>query len=104
KKNTSYEKIKMTATVVNVRSSPETSHTIISSATSGDTYKLIESTDSWVKVSLSDGEGWIYAELTDQKSSNSSESNEGTSEKQSSDNATSNGGNLNGVNIILDPG
>src|SRR5699024_4899228 len=104
KENASSEKVTITATDVNVRSGPGTSHSVISSATSGDTYKLIESTDSWVKVSLSDGEGWIYAELTDQKSSNSSGSNEGTSEKQSSDSATSNGGNLNGVNIILDPG
>lgn len=102
----SSNEVTITATDVNVRSGSGTEHSVISSTTSGDTYKLIESKGNWVKVEQSQGDGWIYAELTDQAPSGSSgdaekmstDKNNKSSEKKSSD------GTLNGINIVLDPG
>src|SRR5699024_11985006 len=51
KENASSEKVTSTATDVNVRSGPGTSHYVISSATSGDTQNHIQSTSCRMNVS-----------------------------------------------------
>ncbi|MBY7144914.1 N-acetylmuramoyl-L-alanine amidase [Virgibacillus sp. NKC19-3] len=94
--------ITVIANNVQVRSGPGTNHSVIASASSGDTYNTIETAGDWHKVSLANGAtGWIAAWLTDAAtSSNESEAavpaNHESAEKSS--------GSLEGYTIVLDPG
>jgi len=89
------EEVRVTASGVNIRSGPGTNYSIISSATSGDTYRLMETSEEWIKISLENGSGWIAADLTS-KSSTDNQIQEVASQPVN--------GSLAGYNIVLDPG
>lgn len=102
----SSDKVEIIASGVNVRSGPGTNYSITGSTTSGDTYKLIEATDSWVKIGLANGSGWVAAELTSLASSsaNSDQSSEPATEGSNDSIKNSDNGSLSGYTIVLDPG
>src|SRR5699024_2196431 len=89
------KEVRVTASGVNIRSGPGTNYSVVGSATSGDTYHFIESSGDWIKISLSNGSGWIAANLTDQA----------TADNQVQEIVSqSTTGSLAGYNIVLDPG
>lgn len=104
--NRSSNKVEITATSVNVRSGPGINYSITGSTTSGDTYELIETTDSWVNISLGDKNGWVAEELTNLVTStnNNNQSPESTIESSNDSNESEANGSLSGYTIVLDPG
>jgi N-acetylmuramoyl-L-alanine amidase len=112
------QSVTVTATGVHIRSGPGTNHSIIGFTTSGDTYKLIESSGDWHKVNLEDGSsGWIAGWLTDSGVTNETAEESSQEESANTENETEpeetesktagvNTTNepLSGYNIVLDPG
>jgi len=47
---------------LNVRSSPNTSSSIITKVNPGETYELLEETAGWFKIKIASGEGWISSQ------------------------------------------
>ena len=95
---------------VNIRSGPGENHSIIGSASSGNTYNVAESAGEWYKVSFKDGStGWIAAWLTSegaksQASELETEEAPASKTKSTSTDQQPSNQSLEGYNIVLDPG
>ena len=56
----------VTTTTLFVRSEPTTESSVISMIPEGEDYLVIDETDTWAKISMEDGEGWVskdYVEI-----------------------------------------
>ncbi|MCJ7841616.1 N-acetylmuramoyl-L-alanine amidase [Lederbergia sp. NSJ-179] len=92
--------VTVTTNEVRIRTGPGTAYNIIGSASRGDRFDLIETSNDWHKISLADGStGWIAAWLTNTNT-----------ESQPAENSYSNPfegvteDSLEGYNIVIDPG
>ncbi len=56
----------VTATILNIRSEPNTSSTILNKLTQGQSVKLLEIKDGWYKIQSENVTGWIAAEYAKQ--------------------------------------
>ncbi|MEN1966778.1 N-acetylmuramoyl-L-alanine amidase [Lentibacillus sp. N15] len=98
---TSTETVTVTSDDVRVRTGPGTEYDIIGYTTTGDSYTLLETGNSWFKVALDNGEiGWIASWLTD----NASEQQATTKNEQEVAAKATTNGSLSGYTVVLDPG
>lgn len=99
----SQKEVTVTASDVRLRVGPGTQHDIMGYTSKGDTYKLVETSNDWHKVSLDDkSTAWIAAWLTN-TDSDSNQPAKTTTDKNTKATKQSNGS-LNGYNFVLDPG
>jgi len=60
----------VTADILNVRSEPNTSATVINKLKNGQTIKLLDVKDGWYKITFNEITGWIAADYTEEYSDN----------------------------------
>lgn len=109
--NVSVKNVTVSANSVRIRSGPSTDHQMIGSTNQGESFQLLDTTDDWHQISLSNGNtGWIAGWLTTLSSDNTTASEQSNpvavkavvtdtpapKEKKSQS--------LAGYNIVLDPG
>lgn len=98
------KQIHVNADSVRLRSGPGTDHSIIGHTSNGDTYKLAETSGDWYKIVLDDDStAWIAARLT-KEGADTEDSSASKSKKTSDESSDQTKANLEGYNIILDPG
>jgi len=108
------EAIQVHTNGVHIRSGAGTNYAVISTAQSGNTYDLIETSGDWYHIMLDDGStGWIASWLTDTPTASAADSTENTSEEpspiirekeQPQQKKQNLNGSLEGLTIVLDPG
>lgn len=92
------EEVTITAEDVRLRSGPGLNYHIISYTNSGESFELVDSDRDWLKIVQADGStAWVAGWLT----SHSEASSQSTVKHLK---ATNTDGQLNGINIVLDPG
>lgn len=91
----SSEKVKITANSVRLRSGPGINHPMISYANVDETFELIDTRDDWLQIKRADGTtAWVARWLTNKGATKTS--------SQTTEKITNN--DLNGINIVIDPG
>lgn len=112
--NDSLNDVSITATGVRIRSGPGTNYPIIGFTTIGESFSVVDTEDQWIKVDLKNGKiGWIAGWLTnpqsttyipEEPSAQATSDTEQSVEQTATTTTVSNEQNLNGFNIVLDPG
>ncbi|WP_270647299.1 C40 family peptidase [Paeniclostridium hominis] len=79
------KKATVTASALNVRSGPSTSNSIIGKAYKGNTVEILDSSNGWYKIKLSNGQvGWASSQyISTSGNSNSGSTNNGNSSNES---------------------
>ena len=81
----------VTATTLNIRSGASTSHSIVTKAYKGNTVEILESSNGWHKVKLSNGKiGWASAQYISTSGDNTNSGNTSQESTQSPSNNQSN--------------
>lgn len=104
--NTIKDAITVTADGVYIRQGPSTAHAVVSTASSGKQFSLIQTEGDWHQIQLENGNsGYIASWLTDQPahSTETAEKTE-TKTKGATTEADSSDGDLSGYTIVVDPG
>jgi N-acetylmuramoyl-L-alanine amidase len=78
--------VRKTATVqvpiLNVRSGPDTSNSVIGKLTSGEKIEIIEIKKGWYKISFNQGEGWVASDFVNQTGSSTKVPTSGSPNQQ----------------------
>lgn len=97
--------ITVNASSVNIRSGPGLEFPVIAGTFAGETFKTLDQSGDWTKVSLSNGEpGWIASWLTSGSESKPSTEVKSVSETSKSSEKQATDGSLAGYSIVLDAG